>query len=156
MVILAAGAVFAGLIPFGEYVSSDGRVFALHTDWAFSVLPLTLSIGGILIATWMYLKQNERSDRAAAFFAGFYRAARSKFFLDELYGFVTKKIIFRFIGAPAAWIDRSIVDGAVNTMVLPRRPAPNRSVNCRTDGFRRMEPGWLPVCSCCCSSPSIT
>lgn len=116
LVILAAGAVFDGLIPFGEYVSSDGRVFALHTDWAFSVLPLTLSIGGILIATWMYLKQNERSDRAAAFFAGFYRAARSKFFLDELYGFVTKKIIFRFIGAPAAWIDRSIVDGAVNTM----------------------------------------
>ena len=101
LIILAAGAVFAGLIPFGEYVSSDGRVFALHTDWAFSVLPLTLSIGGILIATWMYLKQNERSDRAAAFFAGFYRAARSKFFLDELYGFVTKKIIFRFIGAPA-------------------------------------------------------
>ena len=29
---------------------------------------------------------------------------------------MTKKIIFRFIGAPAAWIDRSIVDGAVNTM----------------------------------------
>jgi NADH-quinone oxidoreductase subunit L len=115
LLILAAGAVFAGLLPFGDYVSSDGRPFPLHTDWAFSVLPLALSVGGILLAMRFYLWQNDLPDRVAGFFGTLYRGALRKFYIDEIYGFITKKIIFRLIGAPAAWFDRSIVDGAVDT-----------------------------------------
>ena len=37
-----------------------------------------------------------------------------KFYIDEIYLFITKKIIFNLIGRPAAWIDRNIVDGAMN------------------------------------------
>ncbi|NDC77762.1 MAG: hypothetical protein EBZ67_07820 [Chitinophagia bacterium] len=39
---------------------------------------------------------------------------RDKFYFDELYLFVTKEVIFRFIGAPAAWIDRKVVNGLVD------------------------------------------
>ena len=41
--------------------------------------------------------------------------ARNKFYIDEVYSFITKKIIFNLISAPAAWIDKNIVD---RTMIL--------------------------------------
>jgi NADH-quinone oxidoreductase subunit L len=38
---------------------------------------------------------------------------QNKFYIDEVYLFFPQ-MIFRFIAAPAAWIDRHIVDGAMN------------------------------------------
>ena len=40
--------------------------------------------------------------------------AYKKFYIDEIYLFITKKIIFNGIGKPAAWFDRNVVDGMVN------------------------------------------
>ncbi len=34
--------------------------------------------------------------------------------MDEVYLFVTKKIIFRYISKPVAWFDRHIIDGTMN------------------------------------------
>ena len=45
---------------------------------------------------------------------GLYKAAYRKFYIDEIYLFITQKIIFNLIGRPAAWIDRNIVDGMMN------------------------------------------
>ena len=42
--------------------------------------------------------------------------AYRKFYIDEIYLFVTKKVIFNLIGRPAAWIDRNIVDGFMNLL----------------------------------------
>ena len=50
----------------------------------------------------------------ASAFAGFYKAAYRKFYIDEIYLFITKKIIFNFVGRPAAWFDKNIVDGLMN------------------------------------------
>jgi len=47
-------------------------------------------------------------------FRGIYKAAYHKFYIDELYLFITKKIIFNLVGRPAAWIDKNVVDGFVN------------------------------------------
>jgi NADH-quinone oxidoreductase subunit L len=62
----------------------------------------------------MYKKESNRADKLAASLSGLYKAAYHKFYIDELYLFLTKKVIFNLIGRPAAWIDRNIVDGAVN------------------------------------------
>jgi len=56
--------------------------------------------------------------RLAAAIAGLYRVAYHKFYIDEVYSFVTKKIIFHFIGRPAAWIDQNIVDGLMNGLAV--------------------------------------
>ena len=37
-----------------------------------------------------------------------------KFYIDELYLFITKKILFNGIGKTAAWFDKNVVDGLVN------------------------------------------
>ncbi len=114
LIILAVGAALAGFIPFGEFVSSDGRPHASHFDPMFSIAPVTIGLIGIAIAWVLYKKQNERPDRIAAAFSSFYQAAYRKFYIDEIYLFITKKVLFNLVGRPAAWFDRNVVDGMVN------------------------------------------
>ncbi len=114
LVILAAGAVFSGLIPFGEFVSSDGKPLESHFHLAFSVAPVALGIAGIVLAWVLYKKQNTMPDKLAASFGSLYKSAYNKFYIDEIYLFVTKKVLFNLIGRPAAWFDENIVDGMVN------------------------------------------
>jgi len=47
---------------------------------------------------------------------GLYTAAYHKFYIDEIYLFITKKVIFNLVGRPAAWFDRNIVDGFMNLL----------------------------------------
>jgi len=42
----------------------------------------------------------------------------NKFYIDEMYLFITKKIIFRYISEPVAWFDRHIVDGTMNALAI--------------------------------------
>src|SRR5258706_9578674 len=65
---------------------------------------------------WMYKNESARPEHIAATFGGLYKTAYRKFYIDEIYLFVTKKIIFNLIGRPAAWIDRNIVDGFMNLL----------------------------------------
>jgi NADH-quinone oxidoreductase subunit L len=71
---------------------------------------------GIGIAWIMYRKETSIPDKIAASLRFGYKWAYNKFYFDELYLFVTKKIIFRYISAPVAWFDRKIVDGTMNLM----------------------------------------
>jgi NADH-quinone oxidoreductase subunit L len=111
---LGIGAAAAGFIPFGSFVSSDGSVLESHFHLQFSIAPVALGLAGIFLAMWMYKKQSDRADKLAASLSGLYKAAYNKFYIDELYLFITKKVIFNLIARPAAWIDRNVVDGMVN------------------------------------------
>ncbi|MDP4261038.1 MAG: NADH-quinone oxidoreductase subunit L [Bacteroidota bacterium] len=114
LVILGACTIVAGLIPFGEYVSANSKPLASHVDPVFSIAPVALALAGILLAMWMYKKESSRPQQVSAALGGLYKTAYRKFYIDEIYLFVTKKIIFNLIGRPAAWIDRNIVDGLMN------------------------------------------
>jgi NADH-quinone oxidoreductase subunit L len=111
LILLAACAVGVGFIPFSNFVTSDGKALATHIDLVFSIAPVILSVLAILLAANFYKNQNEKSDKVAAAFGGLYTAAYKKFYIDEVYLFITKKIIFPFIGQPIAWADKNIVDG---------------------------------------------
>jgi NADH-quinone oxidoreductase subunit L len=54
--------------------------------------------------------------KVAAAFGNTYKWAYNKFYIDEVYLFVTKKIIFRYISQPVAWFDRHVVDGTMNAI----------------------------------------
>ncbi len=114
LVLLAIGAAAAGFIPFGKFVSSDGTPLHTELHLNFSIAPVALGAAGILLALWLYMKQNNRAEKIAASFGSLYKAAYNKFYVDEIYQFITRKIIFNFIGRPAAWFDRNVVDGLVN------------------------------------------
>jgi NADH-quinone oxidoreductase subunit L len=116
LVILASGAVCAGWIPFSRLVTYDGLPQAGHGIGVFAIAPVALALTGIAIAAYLYRQESDRPERAATAFRGLYRVAYHKFYIDELYSFITKKIIFNGIGRPAAWIDRNIVDGFMNLL----------------------------------------
>ncbi len=114
LLLLAVGAAAAGFIPFGHFVSSDGSKLETEFHLQFSILPVALGLAGIFIAMWMYRTQNSKPDKVAASLNGLYKTAYHKFYIDEIYMFITQRIIFNLIGRPAAWFDRNVVDGLVN------------------------------------------
>lgn len=114
LILLAICTLAAGFIPFGEFVSADGKALESHFHLSFSIAPVAIGLAGILLAMWMYKTENNRPNQVSTALGGLYKAAYSKFYIDELYLFITKKIIFNLIGRPAAWIDRNIVDGLMN------------------------------------------
>ncbi|HLO36852.1 MAG TPA: NADH-quinone oxidoreductase subunit L, partial [Lacibacter sp.] len=114
LILLAVCTLVAGFIPFGEFVSADGKALESHFHLSFSIAPVALGLAGILVAMLMYKNENNKPHQVATALGGLYKAAYKKFYIDELYLFITKKVIFNFIGRPAAWIDRNIVDGLMN------------------------------------------
>jgi NADH-quinone oxidoreductase subunit L len=114
LILLAIGAAAAGFIPFGNFISSDGKVLESTFHLQFSIAPVLFGLTGIFIAMWLYKKQNNKPDKIAASISILYKAAWNKFYFDELYLFVTKKILFNLVARPAAWIDKNAVDGLVN------------------------------------------
>ena len=114
LVILAIGAAAAGFIPMGKFVSSDGTPLESHFHLNFSILPVALGLIGIFTAMWLYKKQNDKPEKLANALKGIYQSAYHKFYIDEIYVFITKKVLFNLVGRPAAWFDRNVVDGLVN------------------------------------------
>ena len=114
LIILATGAALAGFIPFSSFVTSDGHPHSTEFHLTFSLAPVAIGLAGILIAMKLYRTDNKTPETLANMLKGIYRTSYHKFYIDEVYLFITKKIIFNFIGRPAAWIDRNIVDGFMN------------------------------------------
>ncbi len=114
LILLAIGAAGAGFIPFGNFISTDGTPLKSDFHIEFSMAPVALGLTGIFTAMWLYKKENERPAKLAASLGGLYKLAAHKFYIDEVYFFVTKKVLFNLIGKPAAWFDKNVVNGMVN------------------------------------------
>ncbi len=111
LIFLGVLTCVTGFVPFAELVTSDGAGFAAHIDWTIAVPSILVGVIGIVVATIMYKKPSTAPDKIATSLNGFYVATKNKFYFDEIYLFVTKKIIFNCISAPIAWFDRKFIDG---------------------------------------------
>jgi NADH-quinone oxidoreductase subunit L len=116
LIILGAGALLVGFIPISKWVTSDGAALETHINIMFSIAPVLLAVGGILLAASLYKTESAKPDKVASSFGGLYTAAHNRFYIDEVYLFITKKVIFNLVGRPAAWIDRNVVDGFMNLL----------------------------------------
>ena len=114
LIVLSLGAILAGFLPFGKFISSDGRALITGFHLNFSILPVSVAVIGIVLAMILYKKENGKPAAISNQLGIMYQSAAKKFYIDELYQFVTKKIIFNLVGRPAAWIDKHIVDGLMN------------------------------------------
>ncbi len=114
LILLAVGAALAGFIHFGNFVSADGQPLESHFNPIFSIAPVTVGVIGIAIAWMLYKKQNDKPERVENALSSLYKIAHHKFYIDEIYLFITRKVLFNLVGRPAAWFDRNVVDGMVN------------------------------------------
>jgi NADH-quinone oxidoreductase subunit L len=118
LIILGLLSVAAGFIPFSKYVTADSKSFDTHLHLAFSVAPVLLVIAGIALAWSFYKTANNKPANFSRSLGSFYQSAYRKFYIDEIYLFITRNIIFKIIGKNAAQFDRSVVDGGVNGVGL--------------------------------------
>ncbi|MHB9055382.1 MAG: NADH-quinone oxidoreductase subunit L [Paludibacteraceae bacterium] len=116
LIFLALLTIVGGFIPFGKFVTPNHTAYSIHLDWMIAGISIVVALVAIAIATVLYRKDNERPAQLANSIRGLYNAAYHRFYIDEVYQFITKKIIFNSISRPIAWFDRHVVDGAINGM----------------------------------------
>lgn len=114
LIFLAIASIFAGFVPFHELVTSDGKAFTTEFHWMIALPSVLIALAGILLAATLYYKKNTKSENIVSGLSGFYTAAFRKFYIDEVYLFITHQVIFQLISGPIAWFDRHVVDGTMN------------------------------------------
>ncbi|MBQ8336090.1 MAG: NADH-quinone oxidoreductase subunit L [Bacteroidaceae bacterium] len=117
LIILAAITCLAGFIPFGEFISSNGEAYTIHLNTKVAVTSIMLALAGIALATAMYIKGESRITVAInRTLRKPIEAAYHRFYMDEAWLFVTKKIIFNCISRPIAWFDRNVIDATFDKL----------------------------------------
>lgn len=118
LMFLAAITIVCGwLLPFGHLVSSNGHAYDIHLDTQVAVTSIIVALVAIALATWMYARDRQPvADMLARRFSTLHRAAYKRFYMDEIWLFITKKIIFRCVSTPLAWFDRHVIDQFMNFM----------------------------------------
>ncbi len=117
LLFLASVTCVAGFIPFGNFVSSNGAAYTIHIDSTVAAVSLTVAVVAIGLATWIYARREQPvAERLATTFGGLHKAAYHRFYIDELYQFITHRIIFACISTPIAWFDRHVVDGFMDLL----------------------------------------
>lgn len=136
LLFLAAVTVVGGFIPFGKFVSSNGHAYEIHLDWSVAGTSIVVAVVAIALATFIYAKDKQPvADALACRMRGLWTAAYHRFYIDEIYQFITHKIIFRCISTPIAWFDRHVVDGFFNFLAW--------SSNAGSDEIRSLQSGRM-------------
>ena len=115
LLFLAAVTCVAGFIPFGNLISSNGEAYTIHLDMQVATTSIIIALLSIGLATWMYAGPKQPvADKLAHTFSRLHTAAYHRFYMDEVWMFFTKKIIFRCISTPITWWDRHVIDQFFN------------------------------------------
>ena len=115
LMFLAVVTCVAGFIPFGHFVSADGQAYDIHLDWNVAGTSIVIAVGAIALATYIYMGERQPvAEAAAEKLQKLHRWAYKRFYMDEVYQYITHRIIFAHISKPIAWFDRHIVDGFFN------------------------------------------
>jgi len=120
LILLALISCVAGFIPFGKFVSWNGEPydFMAHFDWGVASISLIVAVLAIILATVMYRKENPLPAKFKNALPALWDWCHHRFYWDELYMFITHKIIFNSVCRPLAWFDRHIIDGTMDSFAI--------------------------------------
>ena len=97
---------------FGSFVTANGKDYTIHFEKQVAITSTVIAILAIALATYIYKGEKQPvADRMYAAFPRLHRWAYKRFYMDEVYQFITHRIIFARVSKPIAWFDRHIVDG---------------------------------------------
>lgn len=100
---------------FGSIVSAAGTAYTVHFDPQVAATSTVIAILSILLATYIYKGEKQPiADKMYATFPRLHRWAYKRFYMDEVYQFVTHKILFRYVSRPVQWIDEKIINGLID------------------------------------------
>ncbi|MCF6348019.1 MAG: NADH-quinone oxidoreductase subunit L [Flavobacteriaceae bacterium] len=113
LMFLALLSVVGGFIPFSEFITADKASFEVHLNYPLAAIAVGVGLAGIILAWIFYKKENNLANKFANAFGPFYKWASDKFYFDEIYLFITKKILFKRVSAPIAWFDKKVIDATM-------------------------------------------
>ena len=97
---------------FGSFVTANGKDYTIQFEKQVAITSTVIAILAIALATYIYKGEKQPvADRMYAAFPRLHRWAYKRFYMDEVYQFITHRIIFARVSKPIAWFDRHIVDG---------------------------------------------
>ena len=100
---------------FGEIVSAAGTAYTVHFAPQVAITSTVIAVISIALATYIYKGEKQPiADKLYKTFPRLHRWAYKRFYMDEVYMFVTHKILFRFVSRPVQWIDEHIINGLID------------------------------------------
>ena len=100
---------------FGSIVSASGEAYTVHFSPYVAVTSTVIAVIAIAAATYIFKGETQPvADRMYAAAPRLHRWAYRRFYMDEVYMFVTHKVLFRFVSRPVAWIDEKIINGLID------------------------------------------
>jgi NADH-quinone oxidoreductase subunit L len=114
LVILAILSTTAGFVNFSDYISIGEPLEHHGINLTIALSATIAALAGIILAIFFYTGQTDRAAAMSRLLGRLYILIKQKFYIDEIYLFITHRILFRFIARPFAWFDRNVVDGGVN------------------------------------------
>ena len=143
LIFLSAVTILCGFLPFGHFVSASGLAYDIHLDTQIAITSVVIAVISIALATYIYKGEKQPiADRLYKTFPKLHRAAYKRFYQDEIWQYVTHRIIFRCVSTPIAWFDRHIVDGTFNFMAWGANEA-GESIRCWQSGDVRRYAIWF-------------
>ena len=113
LITLTIGWILPG--SFGSYVSATGEAYKIHLDWSVAGTSIVVAVVAIALATWIYARNTQPvAVRLKNAMPHLHQWAYRRFYLDEVYQFVTHRVIFALVSRPIAWFDRHVIDGFFN------------------------------------------
>ncbi|AVR44399.1 NADH-quinone oxidoreductase subunit L [Christiangramia fulva] len=113
LLVLAFLTLIGGFVPFSELVTADKVGFESHLNLPLAAIAVSVGLIGIIMAWAFYKKENDLASRLAHAFGVFYTWASHKFYFDEIYLFMARKVFFKNVAAPIAFFDKKFVDGTM-------------------------------------------
>ncbi|MCC8113612.1 MAG: NADH-quinone oxidoreductase subunit L [Bacteroidales bacterium] len=118
LIFLAAVSCCCGFLHFGHFVSWNRMPYDIHIELGIALSSVGIALCAIFIAWKMYFKENDLPVKMKNMLPRLWDWCYHRFYWDELYMFVTHKIIFNGICRPIAWFDRHIIDGTMNGFAI--------------------------------------
>ncbi|MBR2185090.1 MAG: NADH-quinone oxidoreductase subunit L [Prevotella sp.] len=128
---------------FGSFVTASGTAYTIHFDPQIAITSTLIAIVSIFLATYIFKGEVQPiADKMYSLAPNLHRWAYKRFYMDEVYQFVTHKILFRYVSIPVQWIDEHIINGFIDFTAWGTN-AGGESIRTTQDGDVRSYAVWF-------------
>ena len=113
LITLAVFTCISGFVPFSKFITANGVSHETHINWAIATAGVLAALSGIFVAAFLYRRGSGRTSQIVARFAVFHKIVANKFYIDEVWIFFTKQVVYSLIARPIAWFDKTVIDGVI-------------------------------------------
>lgn len=100
---------------FGNLVTASGEAYTVHFDTQTAIISTVVACCSIGLATFIYKGDSQPvADRLYRTFPNLHKWAKNRFYMDNVYQWVTHKVMFGCISTTARWIDEKIINNFID------------------------------------------